>query len=172
MRETLHAEIALEALEMAVRRQRPAQGPIRHADRGVQSACGPCREALAAAGITPQAGRKGSCLDIAPMASLLHSLEVERVHNRVHATRAEARRDPFGWIEGPRNTHRPHSAPGHRSPADMERMAARPRPPNEGRIIETKLVSSVGLARTLEALHNGWDKNDPKDDRPPLSGPG
>ena len=28
---------------------------------------------------------------------------------------------------------------------------------------ETKLVSSVALARTREALHNGWDKNDPKD---------
>jgi transposase len=28
---------------------------------------------------------------------------------------------------------------------------------------ETKLISSVGLARTREALHNGWDKNDPKD---------
>ncbi|SDA28109.1 Transposase, partial [Methylobacterium sp. UNC378MF] len=26
-----------------------------------------------------------------------------------------------------------------------------------------RLVSSVGLARTREALHNGWDKNDPKD---------
>lgn len=28
---------------------------------------------------------------------------------------------------------------------------------------QTKLVSSVSLARTREALHNGWDKNDPKD---------
>jgi transposase len=28
---------------------------------------------------------------------------------------------------------------------------------------ETKLVSSIGLARTRQALHNGWDKNDPKD---------
>lgn len=26
-----------------------------------------------------------------------------------------------------------------------------------------RLISSVGLARTREALHNGWDKNDPKD---------
>lgn len=25
------------------------------------------------------------------------------------------------------------------------------------------MISSVGLARTREALHNGWDKNDPKD---------
>ena len=36
MRETLHAEIALEALEMAVRRQRPAPSLICHTDRGVQ----------------------------------------------------------------------------------------------------------------------------------------
>ena len=28
---------------------------------------------------------------------------------------------------------------------------------------ELKLVSSVGLARTREALHNSWDKSDPKD---------
>lgn len=28
---------------------------------------------------------------------------------------------------------------------------------------ELKLVSSVALARTREALHNSWDKNDPKD---------
>ena len=25
------------------------------------------------------------------------------------------------------------------------------------------LISSVALAQTTEALHNGWDKNDPKD---------
>jgi len=29
--------------------------------------------------------------------------------------------------------------------------------------IEVRLVSSLALARTREALHNGWDKNDPKD---------
>ena len=28
---------------------------------------------------------------------------------------------------------------------------------------EVRLISSIGLARTREALHNGWDKNDPKD---------
>ena len=29
--------------------------------------------------------------------------------------------------------------------------------------IDLRLISSVALARTREALHNGWDKNDPKD---------
>ena len=28
---------------------------------------------------------------------------------------------------------------------------------------EVRLVSSLALARTREALHNSWDKNDPKD---------
>jgi hypothetical protein len=28
---------------------------------------------------------------------------------------------------------------------------------------EARLISSLALARTREALHNGWDKNDPKD---------
>jgi transposase len=29
--------------------------------------------------------------------------------------------------------------------------------------VDARLVSSVALARTREALHNSWDKNDPKD---------
>jgi len=36
VRDTLHADIALEALAMAVERQRPAPGLIHHSDRGVQ----------------------------------------------------------------------------------------------------------------------------------------
>jgi transposase len=28
---------------------------------------------------------------------------------------------------------------------------------------DVRLVSSMALARTREALHNGWDKNDPRD---------
>jgi transposase InsO family protein len=38
MRQTLHTEIALDALNMAVERQRPAPGLIHHSDRGIQYA--------------------------------------------------------------------------------------------------------------------------------------
>ncbi len=124
MRETLHASIALEALDMAIRRQRPAPGLIQHSDRGVQYAADEYRQALAAAGITPSMSRKGNCLDNAPMESFFHTLKVERVHHRVYATRTEARRDLFAYIEGFYNSRRLHSAPGYRSPAEMERMAA------------------------------------------------
>ena len=124
VRETLHADIALEALAMAVERQRPAPGLIHHSDRGVQYAADDYRKALSAARITPSMSRKGNCLDNAPMESFFHTLKVERIHHRVYATRAEARRDLFAYIEGFYNSRRLHSAIGYRSPADMERMAA------------------------------------------------
>ena len=143
MRETLHASIALEALDMAIRRQCPAPGLIQHSDRGIQYAADEYRQALAAAKITPSMSRKGNCLEFkpvrasgsngpgdhlkaqnAPMESFFHTLKVERVHHRVYATRDEARRDLFAYIECFYNSRRLHSAIGYRSPADMERMAA------------------------------------------------
>lgn len=60
VRDTLHADITLEALAMAVERQKPAPGLIHHSDRGVQYAADDYRKALAAAGITPSMSRKGS----------------------------------------------------------------------------------------------------------------
>lgn len=57
MRQTLHASIALEALDMAIRRQRPAPGLIQHSDRGIQYAANEYRKALAAAKITPSMSR-------------------------------------------------------------------------------------------------------------------
>ncbi len=62
--------------------------------------------------------------------SVFHSLKVERVHHRLHATRAEARRDLLARIEGFHGSRRPRAAPRAHSPAAMERMAARPRPPS------------------------------------------
>ena len=124
MRETLHTQIALEALAMAIERQRPAPGLIHHSDRGIQYAAEAYRGALAAAGITPSMSRRGDCWDNAPMESFFHTLKTERVHHRLYATRAEARRDLFGYIEGFYNSRRLHSALGYISPAEMERRAA------------------------------------------------
>jgi transposase InsO family protein len=124
MRESLHVEIALDALNMALERQRPAPGLIHHSDRGIQYAAEAYRSALVRSGITPSMSRKGDCWDNAPMESFFHTLKTERVHHRVYATRADARRDLFGYIEGFYNPRRLHSALGYLSPAEMERRAA------------------------------------------------
>ena len=123
MRETLHTEIALEALAMAIERQRPAPGLIHHSDRGIQYAAEAYRRVLARFGITPSMSRKGDCLDNAPMESFFHTLKTERVHHRIYPTRTDARRDLFQYIEGFYNSRRLHSALGYLSPAHAERLA-------------------------------------------------
>ncbi len=62
MRETLHVEIAVDALAMAIERQRPAPGLIHHSDRGIQYAAEAYRSALARSGITPSHEPQGRLL--------------------------------------------------------------------------------------------------------------
>ena len=54
----------------------------------------------------------------------MHTLKTERVHHRIYATRDQARRDLFGYIEGFYNPRRLHSSLGYISPAEAERRAA------------------------------------------------
>jgi transposase InsO family protein len=82
------------------------------------------RGALAAAGITASMSRKADCFDNAPMESFFHTLKTELVHHRQYATRAEAQRDIFAFIEGFYNRTRLHSAIGYISPIEMELKAA------------------------------------------------
>ena len=100
MRDHLRTELPLAALRMAISAQRPGAGLIHHSDRGIQYASHGYRAALAADGITASMSRKGNCYDNAPMESFFHTLKTERVHHRQYATRAEAQRDIFAYIEG------------------------------------------------------------------------
>jgi putative transposase len=124
MRDHMRTELPLAALQMAISAQRPSNGLIHHSDRGVQYASHDYRAALAADGITTSMSRKGDCYDNAPMESFFHTLKTERVHHRQYATRAEAQRDIFAYIEGFYNKTRRHSSIGYISPIEMELKAA------------------------------------------------
>ncbi len=123
MRKALHAEIAFEALTMAIRRQRPPSDLSHHSDKGAQFGAEDYRQAHAEERVIPSMSRKGNCLDNAPMKNFFHTLKVERVHTRIYAPRIEARRDLFAYIEGACNSRCLHSAIGYRSPAEMKRIA-------------------------------------------------
>jgi putative transposase len=123
MRDHLRTELPLAALQMAISAQRPGSGLIQHSDRGVQYASHDYRQALAAGGITASMSRKGNCYDNAPMESFFHTLKTARVHHRQYATRAEAQRDIFAYIEAFYNRTRRHSAIGYISPIQMELKA-------------------------------------------------
>jgi putative transposase len=124
MRDHLRTELASTALAMAIKQQRPAAGLVHHSDRGVQYAAHDYRTRLRSAGIQASMSRKADCYDNAPMESFFHTLKTELVHHRKYATRTEAQRDVFAFIEGFYNRTRLHSSIGYISPIDMERKAA------------------------------------------------
>jgi transposase InsO family protein len=124
MRDHLRAELATSALMMAIQRQRPGPGLVQHSDRGVQYACDDYQAALEAAGIIPSMSRRANPLDNAPMESFFHTLKTELVHHRTYATRDDAKRDLFAYVEGFYNRQRLHSALDYRTPDQAERQAA------------------------------------------------
>jgi transposase InsO family protein len=120
----LRAELPLAALRMAISAQRPGAGLIHHSDRGVQYASAEYRQVMQSAGLRASMSRKGDCYDNAPMESFFHTLKTELVYHRRYATRGEATRDIFAYIEGFYNRTRRHSAIGYISPIEMELKAA------------------------------------------------
>jgi len=124
MADHLRADLPLAALAMAISVQRPGDGLIHHSDRGVQYASAEYRKLLQSAGLRASMSRKADCYDNAPMESFFHTLKTELVHHRHYATREQARRDIFVYIEGFYNRTRRHSAIGYISPIEMELKAA------------------------------------------------
>ena len=124
MADHLRTELPLAALRMAISSQRPGAGLIHHSDRGVQYASADYRKLIQAEGFQASMSRKADCYDNAPMESFFHTLKTELVHHRRYATRAEASRDIFAYIEGFYNRTRRHSAIGYLSPIEMELKAA------------------------------------------------
>ena len=120
MRDHLRAELATSALLMATQRQRPGAGLIQHSDLGIQYACGDYQAALTKAGITSSMSRRANPLDNAPMESFFHTLKTELVHHRTYATRDEAKRDLFSYVEGFYNRQRLLFCLDYRTPDQAE----------------------------------------------------
>src|SRR4029077_5386364 len=109
----LRAGLPVAALAMALAAQRPGAGPIPHSDRGVQYASAEYRKMMQSAGLRASMSRKADCYDNAPMESFFYTLKTEIIPQRHYATRAEATRDIFAYIEGFYNRPRRHSAIGY-----------------------------------------------------------
>jgi transposase InsO family protein len=120
MRDTLDAGLARSALEMAIVTRRPAPGLIHHSDRGSQYACAEYRRVLATHGMVASMSRKGNCWDNAVAESFFATLELELILNARWATRDDARRAIFRYIETWYNRERRHSTLDYVSPAVYE----------------------------------------------------
>jgi putative transposase len=116
----LRADLAVEALGMALKHRRPAGELLHHSDRGVQYASDAYQSLLAEHGIEPSMSRTGNCWDNAVVESFFSTLKRELIHHESYASHAEARRSLFEYIEVFYNRRRRHSTLGYRSPAEFE----------------------------------------------------
>lgn len=120
MSECLDTPLVLAALSMARLQRQPPANLLCHSDRGVQYASAAYRAALADAGFIASMSRKANCYDNATMESFWSSLKLDLVYRRTFATRTQARRELFDYIERFYNRQRSHTALGFRSPVDFE----------------------------------------------------
>ena len=120
---TIHRELVLDALRMAVRRRRP-RGTLIHSDQGTQFGCDVWRRFCRSHLLQPSISRKGKCWDNAVAESFFSSLKKERIRKRIYKTRELARADIFDYIEVFYNRTRRHSHLGGVSPEAFERASA------------------------------------------------
>jgi len=120
MADHLRAELAIDALDMAVAHRNPLKGLIFHSDRGVQYASSDFRDKTNAYGIIQSMSRKGNCWDNACAESFFSTLKIEEVFQRKYKTRAEARQCIFEYIAVYYNRQRSHSFLDYLSPVEYE----------------------------------------------------
>jgi putative transposase len=121
MADHMRTELVLDALGMAIAARGGddrVSGVIAHADRGSQYNSNDyvdCHDRQ----MRPSVGRTGVCWDNAVAESFWESLKRECLQGRVFATRAEARRAIFRWINW-YNTSRLHSTLNDVPPLEWE----------------------------------------------------
>ncbi len=118
----LTADLAIQALTMALWRRTPEAGLLHHSDRGIQYAATGYQQIMSDHGIECSMSRKGNCWDNACVESFFGTLKKELIHHRRYLTREEARQEIFEYIEVFYNRMRRHSTLGYYSPAEFEAM--------------------------------------------------
>ena len=124
MSESLHRQLVIDALQMALTTRQPAPGLLHHSDRGSQYASDDYQALLTKAEMIGSMSRKGNCDDNAPVESFFGTLKTELVFHHQYATWAEARLDIFEYIEIFYNRIRRHSALGFKSPVNFEPLSS------------------------------------------------
>jgi putative transposase len=123
MADHIRTGLVLDALGMAVGARggdHAVAGVIAHADRGSQYTSNDYLEFCHTRQLRPSVGRTGVCWDNAVAESFWESLKRECIQQRVFATRAEARRAIFRWINW-YNTSRLHTSLNGIPPVEWER---------------------------------------------------
>tara|TARA_Y100000588_G_C14114924_1_gene864680 strand:- start:65 stop:931 length:867 start_codon:yes stop_codon:yes gene_type:complete len=120
MSKRMTADLVCNALRMALWHRGMPTGVMVHSDRGSQYCSKAYQKLIAGNKLVCSMSRKGNCWDNAPAESFFHSLKVELIYGELFATREEAMKAIFEYIEVDYNRKRMHSYNDYLSPADFE----------------------------------------------------
>lgn len=114
------AQLACDALQMALWRRKRPENVIVHTDRGGQYCSVDYQALLKRYNLRGSMSAKGCCYDNACAESFFHSLKVECIHGERFISREIMRTTVFNYIECDYNRWRRHSACGGLSPEQFE----------------------------------------------------
>jgi putative transposase len=112
--------LPMAALSMALAQRKPNTGLIFHSDQGTVYGSNDYRDLLQAHGVLASMSRKGNCHDNAVAESFFSNLKNEVMHDRLFASRDEARTVVNNYIEVYYNRQRLHQTLGYQTPAAVE----------------------------------------------------
>ncbi len=119
MATTLHTQVVLDAMNMAVTQRQP-RSVVHHSDHGCQYTSIAFGQRCKEAGVQPSMGTAGDAYDNAMCESFFGTLECELLDRRRFRSHAEARMAVFDYLEGFYNPRRRHSALDYLSPIEYE----------------------------------------------------
>lgn len=114
------ADLATNALGMAIDSRRPSPGAIIHGDHGTQFTSRAFTTRAKNAGLLPSPGTVGDPYDNAVVESFWGRMQTELLNRQRWRTRVELANAIFEYIEGFHNRRRRHSALGWSSPLEFE----------------------------------------------------
>ncbi|EJN6734162.1 IS3 family transposase [Salmonella enterica subsp. enterica serovar Anatum] len=120
MSSRMTAQLACDALQMALWRRKRPENVIVHTDRGGQYCSADYQALLKRHNLYGSMSAKGCCYDNACAESFFHTLKVECIHGEDFASREIMRTTVFNYIECDYNRWRRHSACGGLSPEQFE----------------------------------------------------
>lgn len=118
--ESLHALLAIGALEQALADRNPPPGVVHHSDRGVQYCCADYVARLIDRGFGISMSRRGNPYDNAKAESFMKTLKAEEVYLNQYRDLEDARRSIGHFIDDIYNGNRLHSALNYKSPSAFE----------------------------------------------------
>ena len=141
---TIHRELVLDAVLMAVRRRRP-RGTLIHSDQGTQYGSDAWRRFCRSNHLEPSMSRKGTCWDNAVAESFFSSLKKERIKKQIYRNRELGLNDVADYIDHFYNRTGRHSHLNGVSPEELRQNSAFELPTF---IWETDSILDVALDET------------------------